>query len=333
VPTSSTHTHVNMQAEALAYASRGFLVFPLWHVHWTARHARCSCYEGTRCGSPGKHPRTPRGLENWGASSDLHAVERWWSMWPDANIGMPAGANGLAVVDIDPGHGGTDTIAVLDAYCLERGIDPLATRLIRTGSGGQHRIYRQPPGGIISKSKAFGDDAPGVDTRGRGGYIVAPPSLHATGQRYEVIHNRCTIAPWPAPLTELLELAAGSRDTADETGLPPGTIACGPQPPTSGDRAIAWAFAGLLAETKRLEDLPHAEGNGKNWELYKAANKLGRRVGSGWLDEATVIKALLAASAGWPGHSDRERLATIRSGLRDGIADPHPGPTTRGGVR
>lgn len=313
---------ISLAHEALAYASHGILIFPLWHVAGGV----CTCSDGPKCGSPGKHPRNTRGVT--GASHDMRRVERWWHMWPDANIGMPMGGNGLAAVDIDPAHGGGDTIAVLDAYCLDRGIDPRATRLIRTGSGGEHRIYWQPPGGIKTGANTFGDDAPGVDTRGRGGYLVAPPSLHASGQRYEVIDNGHRIAPWPTPLTELLEQAAEQRGE-----LPGGAVACGPRPPTAGDRGAVWAFNALLSETKQLADLPAGEGNRKNDALNIAAYKLGRRVGAGYLTEADVTTALLDACRGWTGHTERELRATIRSGLTAGMQKPHEGPTTRGGAR
>lgn len=318
MPTNTSPHPGSLAHEALAYASRGFLVFPLWHVTGGV----CACSDGPDCGSPGKHPRTRRGLTE--ATSDERLVERWWSAWPDANIGMPAGANGLAVIDVDPRHGGADTITVLEQYCRQHGVDLFATRHIRTGSGGDHLIYWQPPGGIISKSKAFGDDAPGVDTRGRGGYIVTPPSLHASGQRYEVIHNGHGIAPWPACLTALMEPAPPA-----ETGLPPGAIACGPRPLKDGDRGAVWAFHALLAETKKLEELPHGEGNGKNQALNNSAYKLGRRVAAGYLAENDVAEALYQAASRWPGHTERELRATIRSGMRAGMRDPHPGPATR----
>lgn len=312
--------------DALAYASHGFLIFPLWHLV----RGVCQCSARDTCGSPGKHPRTRAGLNE--ASSDEHTIERWWSMWPFANIGLPAGANGLAVVDIDPDHGGNATIEVLDAYCLDRGADPRHTRTILTGSGGHHRIYQQPAGGIPSKRRAFGDDAPGVDTRGRGGYIVAPPSLHATGRRYQVIDNGFGIAPWPQRLTELLEQASEFRGE-----LPDGTIACGPAGAqlTSGDRGAVWAYHALLSETKKLADLPLTEGSGKNDQLNASAYKLGRRIGAGYLDEQSAEIALYNAVQHWIGygHTDRSIRATIRSGLAAGIRNPHPGPATRGGAR
>lgn len=326
MPTSSTFAPGTLGHEAHAYASRGYLIFPLWHC----TNGVCACDDGAACGSPGKHPRTHRGLTD--AASDPGIVDRWWAMWPEANIGMPAGGNGLAVIDVDPRHRGGDTITVLEQYCAQHGVDLFATRHIRTGSGGDHLIYWQPPGGIVSKSKAFGPDAPGVDTRGKGGYIVAPPSVHATGRRYEVIGNGHTIAPWPDCLTRLLQPSPAGPAGAEETGLPAGVIACGPRPLTGGDRGAVWAFHALLSETKQLEDLPLAEGNGKNLALNNAAYKLGRRVGAGYLTEADVAGALYAVASRWPGHTERELRATIRSGLRAGIANPHPGPATRGGA-
>lgn len=322
MPTTRTFHPGTLGYEALAYASRGFLIFPLWHITDPLPRAVCACADGPDCGSPGKHPRTRRGLTE--ASSREDVVERWWSMWPDANIGMPAGANGLAVIDVDPRHGGEAGLANLDQYCTGHGIDLYATRLIRTGSGGTHLIYAQPPGGIISKARAFGAD--GVDTRGRGGYIVAPPSMHATGERYQVIDNGHTIAPWPDCLTALLDPAP----TPAETGLPPGVIVRGPRPLQDADRGAVWAYHALLSETKQLAELPAGEGNQKNAALNTAAYKMGRRIGAGYIDENSCAEALYRAAAGWPGHTERELRATIRSGLRAGMANPHPGPTTRG---
>jgi hypothetical protein len=337
VPTSSTRHDLDLGKQALAYASRGFLIFPLWHTiegygrPAAIRTRECACADGPDCGSPGKHPRTRQGLTE--ATSDERLVERWWAMWPHANIGLPAGGNGLAVIDIDPYHEGDDTMAVLTQYCQSEGVDLWATRTIRTGSGGTHLIYRQPAGGIISKSKAFG--AAGVDTRGRGGYIVAPPSLHTSGDRYSVVENGHGIAPWPDPLTTLLNPAPA------ESGLPDGAIACGPRgtqllaAQATGDRGAVWAFAALLGECKQLADMPLGEGNAKNAALNAAAYKLGRRAGGGFIDEASVSDALFTAVHHWigHGHTDRELRATIRSGIRAGMMNPHPGPATRGGPR
>lgn len=336
MPSNSFTLSTSVAQAALAYASRGFLIFPLWHVNSTAGTSTpgpyvCHCSEGPRCGSPGKHPRTPRGLPNWGASSNERQVEAWWTMWPLAGIGMCMGANGLAAIDVDPAHGGADTITLIEQHCNQRGVDLFATRHIRTGGGGDHLIFLDRLGVVPTKRQTFGDDAPGVDTRGKGGYVVAPPSLHVSGDRYHVSSNSRSLADWPACLTELLEPARPEAAPFDPLMAGGGRYshAAGPD-----GRASAWAHTALVQETSKLAGLASTpEGSGKNDQLNASAYKMGRRVGAGYIDEASVAEALYQAARGWPGHSERELRATIRSGIQAGIRRPHPGPTTRAGGR
>lgn len=320
---SSTPDPGQLGHEALAYASRGIKVFPLW---WAINGA-CACRLGAECSRPAKHSR----VNHWNteATSNPRQVEAWWAMWPHANIGLPAGDNGLAVADVDPRHDGDTTLGVL-AQWLQRShnIDLFATRIIRTGSGGLHLYYRQPPGGITSKARAF--DADGVDTRGRGGYVVAPPSVHACGGRYEIIDGQA-VAPWPAPLTGLMEPAPDTTPTRGGA-LPPGTIACGPRPAGPQDRAVAWAFAALLGECENIRQAPKGE---RNHTLNKAAYKIGCKVAAGHLDETAAADALYAAAAGWIGDecSAAEIRTTIRSGLQAGARVSNPqGPANRAGA-
>lgn len=79
---------------ALAYASRGLPVFPVYEVDV---EGRCAC--GTKCGrDAGKHPRIRRGFR--AATCDERTIRAWWSKFPKANIGIATG-NGIAVVDVD----------------------------------------------------------------------------------------------------------------------------------------------------------------------------------------------------------------------------------------
>ena len=82
------------------------------------------------------------------------------------------------MIDID-GAAGIDSIRKLQA---ERGKLPLTLRF-RTGSGGLHLVYRDADYGVPCRGHLW----PGVDIRGQGGQIVAPPSLHASGRRDEVL--------------------------------------------------------------------------------------------------------------------------------------------------
>ncbi|HYO90339.1 MAG TPA: bifunctional DNA primase/polymerase, partial [Pyrinomonadaceae bacterium] len=92
---------------ALAYARRGWAVCPL---HNPDTERACSCAAGQECRSPGKHPRTRRGLKD--ATTDEAQVRAWWRKWPHANIGLAMGkASGLVALDVDPRAGGDVSLA------------------------------------------------------------------------------------------------------------------------------------------------------------------------------------------------------------------------------
>lgn len=304
---------LDLGAAALGYAQRGIKVFPLWPVAGRI----CTCADGPDCGSPGKHPRLGRGGLHK-ATADVDEVRSWWERWPDANVGLPAGANDLAIIDVDPGHGGDDTLGTLVGYCARHGVDLMSTRLVRSGSGGLHLYFRAPTGGIKSAAKSFG--APGVDTRGRGGYVVAPPSLHASGGRYELMDSP-RLAPWPSILTPLLDAPGESTPTPAPDGHGPSRAPVG--------ASTGWARAGLMRECERLRAMTQPDSR-RNDALNGSAYKIGRKVGAGLLDRDDAFTALVDAASGWQGHTRNSIEATVRSGLVAGMKRPHAGPTTGG---
>lgn len=159
-------------AAALAYARRGWPVLPLHGI--VERH--CSCGK-TDCGSPGKHPK----ITDWPnqATTDPSQIRAWWTQWPNANLGIATGAgSGLVVLDVDPRHGGDVS---LEALIEQHGPLPTTVESL-TGGGGRHIFFRYPGYPVKSGAGALG---PGLDIKGDGGYIVATPSLHASGRRYE----------------------------------------------------------------------------------------------------------------------------------------------------
>ena len=159
-----------MMDHALRYAARGRHVFP---VHWP-RDGVCSCGRPD-CGSPAKHPLTTNGLRD--ATTNSEQIREWWQRWPDANIGIVTGqASGIVVVDVDAGKGGLQSWAELQD--IHGRIDTLTSL---TGGGGMHLWFQAPADALKSTA---GTIAPGIDTRAEGGYVVAPPSLHISGQRY-----------------------------------------------------------------------------------------------------------------------------------------------------
>lgn len=173
---------------ALSYATRGWRVLPLWGIDDTGR---CLCGKA-KCGSPGKHPiahLVREGVKE--ASCSPAQVERWWKLFPTANVGIATGPESdLYVIDVDTTKGGQDSIEELRAKFA---FPP--TVAARTGSGGYHLFY------------AYFDDLPnttnklgkGIDTRGEGGYVVAPPSIHRTQRLYEWITSPDDIPVAPTP--------------------------------------------------------------------------------------------------------------------------------------
>lgn len=190
---------------ALAYARRGWPVFP---IH-SAREGQCSC-DRLDCPSMGKHPRTSHGLKD--ATCDESRIQEWWSQWPDANVGIVTGAkSGLVVIDIDPRHGGDDSLAD-----LERTYGPFPkTVQALTGGGVQHYFFQHPGGSIKSRPIAEG-----IDVKADGGYVVVPPSDHLSGRTYEW---EASSHPDDTPLAQLPPwlLVILTKSHAEKSETPP----------------------------------------------------------------------------------------------------------------
>ena len=185
-----------MRDVALVLAKNGLAVFPAF----TIEHGRCSC-GAAGCTSPGKHPigsLVPRGVLN--ADTDPQMIREWWAVYPDANVGIATGdASGAVVLDIDVKSGGEASL-----LNLERKFGQVPdTWTAETGGGGFHFYFRMPAVDIRNSAGAVG---PGIDVRGNGGYVIAPPSLHLSGRRYgwaPAFHPRSTpLAMVPAWLLE-----------------------------------------------------------------------------------------------------------------------------------
>ncbi len=178
-------------AAALALAARGFAVFP---VHSCAA-GRCSCGRPD-CGSPGKHPRTKNGHRN--ATTDPAQIGIWWHEWPTANIGLATGG-GLLIVDIDPRNGGKEALLALAARYAELP----ATPMVATGGGGWH-LYFAVAGPVACKNGLVR----GIDVKADGGYVVAPSSVHASGEPYAWVRGKSLddlpLAAAPRWLIELI---------------------------------------------------------------------------------------------------------------------------------
>lgn len=155
-----TDAVASMKEWALRYAHLGLAVFPVKEK--------------------GKAPATPHGCKD--ATTDALQIETWWNINPQHNIGIATGSRsgGLVVIDLDideeKGKNGYET---LKEWQKEHGDLP-ETWISITGNGGYHYFYRDT---AANKNKVALYD--GVDIRGEGGYIVAPPSIHPNGHTYE----------------------------------------------------------------------------------------------------------------------------------------------------
>ena len=145
-----------MAAAAHAYAARGWSVIPM-------------------------QPQGKRPLVVWREFQQRIAgageIDHWFQRWPDANVGIVTGRiSGLAVVDVDVRHGGPASVAEAEAA---QGPLP-ATVEVATGGGGRHLYYAHPAAAVANRVAI----RPGIDVRGDGGCVVAPPSVHPSGRRY-----------------------------------------------------------------------------------------------------------------------------------------------------
>ena len=196
---------MNLKGSALAYAARGLPVFPL-HTPQAEGHG-CSCKGGPGCSSPGKHPRTKNGFKD--ATTDKQQIEDWWTKWADANIGIRTGrASGWLVLDVDKEKGGFESLQ-------ESGLDSLPDTLTaETGSGGFHIIFEYPSADEIRNATGI---LPGVDIRGEGGYIVAAPSGHRSGEQYKWLEETvaASVPDWLFALIDKSRKSDSSGKNAD----------------------------------------------------------------------------------------------------------------------
>lgn len=286
---------------ALIYAAQSWPVLPCW---WPAQDG-CACGDPS-CSNIAKHPiglLARHGVKN--ASVDPRVIADWWRRCPRANVGLAAGI-AWWVLDVD-GDAGRATLAE-----LEQCNGPLpSTPAAITGSGGLHLFFALPTGRTIQNSvRRLG---PGVDTRARGGYVVAAPSLHASGQRYRwaagLGPSDLPLAEPPGWMVELLDPPSAPRALIE---LPSGRGCAG-----------AYASAALERELRRVADaIPGDEaGRGRNHSLYVASRSLGELCAAGLLDAAAVASSLAAVALA-SGLDRLEVERTLASGLRAGLAKP-----------
>jgi len=175
-------------AAALALAADGVPVFP--------------------CVVDGKEPACPHGVND--ATTDVDQINKWWIDNPRLNIGIAPDKAGMFVIDIDIKKHGEQTWA---SFCAEHALSDLQTYEVRTPSGGRHLYFDGH--GPTSVDKI----GPGVDTRGKGGYVLVPPSV-VNGKRYEHLTDFGLAAIPAIVATRLKPSVEPSRSRVGQLDLP-----------------------------------------------------------------------------------------------------------------
>lgn len=293
-------------ATALEYATRGWHVFPLIPESKrpaTPRHTADDC-DGTDPWCRGGHT----GWEQR-ATTDTARITRAWTA-AAYGVGIACGPSGLLVIDTDtPKSGSTagpgeSTLAGL--VTEHGGTEGLPeTWTVATPSGGVHRYYTTAhlPAALGNSAGRLGAL---IDTRGAGGYVVAPPTTTTAG-RYEVTAD-VEAATLPAWLVKHLSTRPAAPQRVHE--LRPVT------------HRSAYLRAVIEGEQQHVRSA--AEG-GRNHALFVAACCLGELIAGGSLTEAEAAGALLDACAGHIANrafTEAEAWQTIRSGFRRGAAKP-----------
>lgn len=182
---------------ALDYARRGWSVIPL-RFSGSVEDQKRPLLESWE---PYQHER---------ASEDQ--VRAWWTKFPLANIGLVMGAvSGLIALDLD----GPNAVALLH----EAKVFLTKTAAVQTKRG-YHAFYQHPGYPVSNRAKLLSDgDGSGVDVRGDGGYVVAPPSVHGTGWVYQwVVPIEEGVLPLPPGVVSLLTRATHGSQNHAETG-------------------------------------------------------------------------------------------------------------------
>ena len=158
----------SLRSTALTLAHRGRAVFP------------CRPYD--------KRPATARGLKD--ATTDLNTIREWWRREPLFNVAIATGtASGFFVIDID----GLDAEAELRKLEIELGELPATVEVIT--ARGRHIYFKTPARAVFN---SVGKIGVGIDVRGDGGYVLAPPSIHPSGRAYVwSVDTASTIATAP----------------------------------------------------------------------------------------------------------------------------------------
>lgn len=308
-----------MTEAALAYQARGWRVLQLQGIREDGK--TCTCRKGGDCRSAGKHPV----MDAWASAPRMtdDEIRAAWSGWrADHGVGIATGVDsGVWALDVDPDNGGREGIARLQA---DHG--PLtAAYVVETGSGGWHLYFEMPEDFEPTNRRGGLKEYPGLDVRGNGGQVVAPPSRSAKGG-YRVISDG---EPEPAPdwLLNLLRPAAPVAPVA------PAPVVVGD---AESERLLAYATTVRGLEVGRLKAMAEAAGDdyrGEPWNstTFHVACALLELANSPWApyDERAAYADLFQHAPRDAGFTDEDVNERFRSAVSTVGSNGRPYPSAR----
>ena len=322
-------THDHNKAWALRLAEAGISVFP------------CNP-------NPESEYFKKPAIKDWDGTSscDPAKVAQMWAERPGFMPAIDLRKCGLIVLDGDRHHEGVDGRTGLRNLLRQAGFDPSSTPCAITPRDGVH-VYFQQNGHRLGNRR--GSLPEGIDVRGDGGYVIAPYATPTCGERYRAVPKTPdlitafatkAIAPIPEAIARLLATKQQNGDGVAHENKPHES-----NKQSSSDRERAYATAALSNLTNELATIGKG---GRNAALNTAALKLGHMIARGWIGRSEVEQALIGAMKKNGAVADDgmpAALATLRSGIEAGMAEPHEdlqdrprgadddGPTAEGGAQ
>ncbi|MGW3783089.1 AAA family ATPase [Micromonospora chokoriensis] len=291
---SCTDDSTGIVTDALTYAADGFYVFPV------------------RYDTEGEEKKNFTALPDWRNTSTTSPdqIRKWFGPggeWEGDALAIDCARSGLVVVDLDVSKGkrGPEEWAALDASPTWR---------VRTPTGGEHWYYREDPARPVGNDQS-GKLAPGVDVRGLGGLVIAPPTVDGRGayRWVEGMPQRSELPTVPPVVVERMTKRTAeqpARERHAPAAAPSTTYNRTPWTPHQADREI----------NHELDRLASVQPGSRNGELNNAAMRLGHFVPH-YLPMDTAV-ALLTERARGIRLDESEILPTINSGLSAGMRTP-----------
>lgn len=231
------------------------------------------------------------------ATTDAATIREWWTKHPDANIAIATGArSGIVVPDPDSAAGYSALVEILN------GEEP-ETATSQT-SRGKHFLYAYPTDGAVASRNGL---RPDLDLKADGGYIVAPPSIHPSGARYEWLGEltpatlRAHIAPLPPALLDAIRQPTNGNNSNPAPSVPPepSAIPEGARNDKLTAKIGRWLRRGLSEDEVVI--LAHAYNQARcrpplsDTEVDRIIRSISERERSGYIEELNRTYAIIQA--------------------------------------